>query len=1021
MSMQGYNSSHSGEELDESIDRYGDISKNLTVFKDTLKELSDKVSGKVISIGAGDSTHDFGLNSAIKNLLVKGANGITTYLQTNADGTTYSLVIDASLVQSGATEEEIKAIIEKWLKEHPEATTTVADGSITLAKLSTDLKNLIQSAGSGSKVEIYITEEEVSDTYINYEYGVRLRNSKNEIISQDVDSLKITGATSTTAGLMTAVQVRNLASAISSITTLRNDLNWLSNKVQDIEEKGGGYQKPSTGIPASDLSQEVQNKLNNPAFPEAPTDGKIYGRKSGAWTEISEQTYTALAKNYAEDSENSSIAAQEAADNAFSHSEQARQSMDEAKAAKNAIDATVQQLAAEGKDAVDAAQNVQIEAISNAVLGQYEEIDLSGITRINQVISADKWSSNSGSYGSKLVPIVGGATYKIIANDNVSTKIAFQKTDAHSYNSTPDYAEGSELTELAKGTSINIVAPSDARYLYVYTYWQYADSGADRTPKFVGVKGKGMQEEISEMVNSIEKLKPLANGYYKELQITGEPLTQIIKSGQPWSALSGSYGSLIIPIEAGKTYKITANDNVSTSFAFLTSNSHKANTAPDYAEGVSDITEILKKESIDVTAPSDARYLYIYTYWQYQDSGADRTPSFFGEKIPEATKRLEALESSIKKGNDKFTNPSFFRYKGSMNGLVGNGWSVNNGILSNSGVGKDNRLLIDKDISIETMIASVDFKTTSNASLVFGARYADQSSQTYGVMCDGAVVIDFANGIAKYMKPTSGALTGLTEDGQSQMSLSNIESMNFRLEIKRVDRKSIITLYNKDSYEIIFSFTKDTYWRYRTFVLVNSGNIYINDININADVNVCGNTYLYICGDSITQGVGISDEADRWTTHVKSYLPPYSTIISGAGGATIDNIKDRMNDEVAKISPRYVMVTIGTNGSPTKDDYDSIINSIVEIGAIPIINHIPANTAGTHKSKNAIIESAIEEAKNKGVEIYSCRFDIATSSNFNINNNADSSLFSDGTHPNANGATRMANRVKIDLPWLLCK
>lgn len=553
MSMQGYNSSHSGEELDESIDRYGDISKNLTVFKNTLKELSDKVSGKVISIGAGDSTHDFGLNSAIKNLLVKGANGITTYLQTNADGTTYSLVIDASLVQSGATEEEIKAIIEKWLKEHPEATTTVADGSITLAKLSTGLKNLIQSADSGSKVEIYISEEEVSDTYINYEYGVRLRNSKNEIISQYVDSLKITGATSTTAGLMTAVQVRNLASAISSITTLRNDLNWLNNKVQDIEEKGGGYQKPSTGIPASDLSQEVQNKLNNPAFPEAPTDGKTYGRKNGAWTEISEQAYTALAKKYADDAEGSSVAAQEAADNAFSHSEQARQSMDEAKAAKNAIDATLAEIASQGESEVIAAQGVQLNKLESTINGGEKVIDIVGseywVDGQFMQASSGKYYIISNAYYrlTKAISVRTGDIVRNYGSNNATNSIYFNKTGL---DTDKDYtqvggAAAQDKTWTATGNG----------YVRLLSYKSGTSRGTLTTE--VQSKFEEIEEKVEEKLNAVV---PKTHGKIIEPDLGWIKGEFYLNSGSKETRYTNRGRSVVFPITKG-TYKLLFSEN----------------------------------------------------------------------------------------------------------------------------------------------------------------------------------------------------------------------------------------------------------------------------------------------------------------------------------------------------------------------------------------------------------------------------------------------------------------------------
>lgn len=58
-------------------------------------------------------------------------------LQTNGDGTT--TWIDRAL----PTDEQTAEAISDWLDDHPEATTTVQDGSITYAKLNQSLKDVL--------------------------------------------------------------------------------------------------------------------------------------------------------------------------------------------------------------------------------------------------------------------------------------------------------------------------------------------------------------------------------------------------------------------------------------------------------------------------------------------------------------------------------------------------------------------------------------------------------------------------------------------------------------------------------------------------------------------------------------------------------------------------------------------------------------------------------------------------------------------------------------------------------------
>ena len=70
---------------------------------------------------------------------------IETIMDMVGDATEYpETVIEALLLLKGAIDaatdaEAITKAVSEWLEAHPEATTTVEDGSITLAKLSTDL------------------------------------------------------------------------------------------------------------------------------------------------------------------------------------------------------------------------------------------------------------------------------------------------------------------------------------------------------------------------------------------------------------------------------------------------------------------------------------------------------------------------------------------------------------------------------------------------------------------------------------------------------------------------------------------------------------------------------------------------------------------------------------------------------------------------------------------------------------------------------------------------------------------
>lgn len=80
------------------------------------------------------------------------------------------------------------------------------------------------------------------------------------------------------------------------VTPLQTAIGGKQDTIQDLSDIRSGaaagataYQKPASGIPATDLAQAVQNDLTlaASALQDAPIDGKQYARKNGAWEEFS--------------------------------------------------------------------------------------------------------------------------------------------------------------------------------------------------------------------------------------------------------------------------------------------------------------------------------------------------------------------------------------------------------------------------------------------------------------------------------------------------------------------------------------------------------------------------------------------------------------------------------------------------------------------------------------------------------------------------------------------------------------
>ena len=112
-------------------------------IQEYLRQILQAVYGKDVR----KAIHD-----AINQCYIDASAGITPVITTESvtGGTQVNITVGDNttsfVVQNGeATDTQVETYISEWLDDHPEATTTVQDGSITVAKLATDTTNLIAS------------------------------------------------------------------------------------------------------------------------------------------------------------------------------------------------------------------------------------------------------------------------------------------------------------------------------------------------------------------------------------------------------------------------------------------------------------------------------------------------------------------------------------------------------------------------------------------------------------------------------------------------------------------------------------------------------------------------------------------------------------------------------------------------------------------------------------------------------------------------------------------------------------
>ena len=120
------------------------------------------------------------------------------------------------------------------------------------------------------------------------------------------------------------------------------------------------------------------------------------------------------------------------------------------------------------------------------------------------------------------------------------------------------------------------------------------------------------------------------------------------------------------------------------------------------------------------------------------------------------------------------------------------------------------------------------------------------------------------------------------------------------------------------------------------------------------------------------------------------------------------------------VKPKYAVITIGTNDTtPTPSTIDStklntLVSTVRSMGIIPIINTIYRRTS-TYDTK---VSQANQDILN--LHEITCRFDIATSIDFDLSNEQDTSLYlSDKLHLNKEGNKVIFDRFMNDTGYVI--
>jgi lysophospholipase L1-like esterase len=169
-------------------------------------------------------------------------------------------------------------------------------------------------------------------------------------------------------------------------------------------------------------------------------------------------------------------------------------------------------------------------------------------------------------------------------------------------------------------------------------------------------------------------------------------------------------------------------------------------------------------------------------------------------------------------------------------------------------------------------------------------------------------------------------------------------------------------------------------------------------------------------GDSMTEGAGLTEEpgvAVRFADLINAQVIG-GGIVSGRSSGTIVGLLERVNTELAFILSDYAFLTIGTNSGNTVANLTQLVQAVKALGCVPILNRITRLSNGLDVPINAMIATVVASEN-----IASCRFDIATSINYDVAQGQNLALFqADATHLNKAGALEVFKRTLVDCPFI---
>lgn len=222
-----------------------------------------------------------------------------------------------------------------------------------------------------------------------------------------------------------------------------------------------------------------------------------------------------------------------------------------------------------------------------------DKISVPGVgQRTYAVLANGKYGTNR-TYEHAIVPVTVGEKYVITAIGSAGSRYGFLASLAAPVSGGDiDLVSGTAMTEMTTGEKAIVTIPPGCVAL-------------------IFNMGNSNNYSFQPKLEKVDNLANLKDTLFIEQSLSGyTPINYLISASGNWGE-NNVYKHIIIPVNAGETYKIVANSTKNCIYAFLTSDSCVKNTPAPLVANTSRAT-INSGESSIFTIPDTCTYLYIY-------------------------------------------------------------------------------------------------------------------------------------------------------------------------------------------------------------------------------------------------------------------------------------------------------------------------------------------------------------------------------------------------------------------------